>query len=143
MNPYQFFAEKISSLLNGENSIVIHVENQMPLFVSQVQDAVPNAQTRRFFILSQAIIQKGKFIRDPEIMFYLFEKQGSLRAEPVIYINDRTGITKPVYIFEDEGDPVLLDSVLKDEVQNLAEDWFQVLNGQGFFSPYARQETLL
>lgn len=142
MNTYQFFAEKISSLLNGENSIVIHVENKMPLFVSQVQDLVPNAQARRFFILSQAIIQKGKFIRDPEIMFYLSEKQGSLRAEPVIYINDRTGITKPVYRF-DESDPVLLDSVLKDEIQNLAEGWFQVLNEQGFFSPYARQETLL
>ncbi|MCZ7620178.1 MAG: hypothetical protein M5U32_18415 [Myxococcota bacterium] len=74
MKTYQNFATTLEQLLAGDAAVRIHVEGYMPLVIERIGDS---GDGRPMIALSHTAVQNGDLMRDPELVFEIFEHPAS------------------------------------------------------------------
>ncbi len=141
MEPCATFAEELTALLAGAQSVEITVDDHPPLFVDIIDDEVSATETRRFIILTQSAVIGGEYALDPQILFLLSHHDGLALARPVTYQNDRTETRVAVYTQSATGEWIPNDSAIRDQVYKLAAATLKDVHTRGYFDTKACRVT--
>lgn len=138
MKTYQSFAKTLDQLLCGDQAVRVTVEGYMPLSVERIG---ASGDGRPLVAISHTAVQNGDLMRDPELVFELFELDDVTAAEPITFRNDFVGALRDVYDYDDHGRRTHLRPRLKAELKDFASMWFRNLRAQGFLGRDARREV--
>lgn len=139
MKVYQHFAATLNTLLRTNHAVCIAIEGYMPLSVERIG---ASGDGRLLVAISHTAVQNGDLMRDPEIVFELFEHAGEHLAEPIAFRNDYVGVLEDVYRYDGTGRRTHVRPRLKAELKAFARTWFRNLKAQGFLGSSARREVL-
>jgi hypothetical protein len=139
MNSYQEFAKYLDQLLGGVHAVRIAVSGYMPLSVEEIGSS---GDGYRLVSLCQYGEQNGDLMRDPDMVFLVYNFPDGAAAEPVSFRNDYLGILQEVYRYDETGRRTHVVPSLKQELKEFASDWFVTLREQGFFDPTAVRKIL-
>ena len=139
MKIYQEFAKSLDQLLGGATAVRITVSGYMPLSVEEIGI---DGEGHRLVSLCHYGKQNGDLMRDPDIVFMFQDAPTGSVAEPVSFRNDYLGLDQEVYRYDESGKRTHLDTKLKRDLKELAQNWFVNLNEQGFFGDQAVRTIL-
>ena len=139
MKTYRLFANRLLELLGDATALRISCEGFMPLSIERIGT---DAEGREMIAMSHTGEQSGDLMRDPEIVFTLYQWPDGMAAEPISFRNDYLGVMQEVYIYDDHGNRTHVKASLKSELKSFSVMWFRNLKAQGFFSPNAKRERL-
>jgi hypothetical protein len=138
MKTYQSFAKTLDHLLCGDQAVRITVDGYMPLSVERIG---ASGEGRPLVAISHTAVQNGDLMRDPELVFELFEHDDITAAEPITFRNDFVGILNDVYDYDDNGRRTHVRPRMKADLKSFARTWFGNLRAQGFLSRDAKREV--
>ena len=133
MHPHDFFAQELTALLDGAESVEITVGEHPPLFVHTIDDEVSETETRHFIILTQSAVINGAYALNPQIGFLLSQQEGIPVAKPVTYQDDCTETWLAVYDDQSAtGEWIPNDPVSRERVYDLTTAAMKDIRARGY-----------
>lgn len=137
MKMYQEFAKYLTQLLGGDTAVRITVSGYLSL---SVEDIGTSDDGTRLVSLCHYREQNGDLMRDPDMVFLLYDLPDGAAAEPISFRNDSLGME--VWESHGAGSRTHEFPHPKLDLADLAQTWFTTLHEQGFFEPSARRDIL-
>lgn len=137
MKMYEEFAKYLAQLLGGSNAVRITVPGYLSL---SVEDIGMSKDGTRLVSLCHYGEQDGDLMRDPDMVFLLYDLPDSAAAEPISFRNDYLGME--ACESHGAGSRTHAFPHRKLDLADLAQTWFVTLHEQGFFEPTAQRDIL-
>jgi hypothetical protein len=92
MRIYKEFAQYLTQLLDGDTAVRITVSGYLSL---SVEDIGTSEDGTRLVSLCHYREQNGDLMRDPDMVFLLYDLPDGAAAEPISFRNDYLGMPHP------------------------------------------------